>query len=138
MSHTPHSHLYRRRAARIYLVGILLLIGAADALLARFALHPRSPWLLGVLFGQSLSSTLLLIGVWRRQMWSRYVLIGVLFGTIAIFSLAALMLNSTPEIPLRPALVMLVPGIASLIAANTWLIVSKRIQYLATPAASGD
>ena len=137
MSHTPHSHTFRKRVARIYLVGIFLLVGVADALLARFSVSPVSPWLIGVLFGQSISSVLLLIGIWRRQMWSRYVLIGLLFATIAIFSLAALMLSTHPESPLRPALMLVCPGIACMIAANTWLIVSKRIQYLATPPASG-
>ena len=137
MSHTPHSHTYRKRVARIYLAGIFLLIAAADFLFGWFAFEPRSPWLLGVIFGQSISSILLVIGVWRRQTWARYVLIGLIFATITIFSLAALMLSTEPQIPMRPALQFLIPGIASLIAANVWLISSKRIQYLATPAASG-
>ena len=140
MSPTPHSHSHRRRIARIYLVFIFLLLAGADALLFRFVLSKpelRGEFL-GLLFGDALSSTLLLVGVWRRIAWSRYVLIGLNWLMLIIIALTAAFLGSEPLFGLRHTLVTFAPPLVLFIAANTWLIKSKRIRHLVTaPGSSG-
>lgn len=135
-----HSHSHRKRVARFYLAGVLLLIITADALLLRFAFSNWNPWrmLIGLLFGQLMASMLLIVGMWRRQGWSRYVLIAVLWIMIGIFSLVALVIGSNPQIANVRVYIVLGTGLLLLILANVWVIVSKRLQFLVTaPSSSG-
>ena len=125
--------------ARIYLVGIFLLLAAADALLFWFSFSQHNPWRMtvGLMFGQVISSVLLLAGIWQRQPWARYVLAILIFGTITIFAMQALYLTGRPEIGNPNILSVIWIAVALLVAANTWLIRSKRIQYLASQPGSG-
>lgn len=134
-----HRHAHRKKMARIYLVGIGLLLIAADVLLFWFTFSQHNPWrmLVGVMFGQVISSVLLLSGVWSRLPWARYVLAVLIFAVIGIFSLQALYLMGRPEVQDSNVLNVVWTAIALLVAANTWLIRSKRIQYLASQPGSG-
>lgn len=133
-----HKHAHRKKMARVYLVGILLLLCAADALLFWFSFSQHNPWriLVGLMFGQAFASILLLVGIWKRLPWARYVLAVLIFGVITIFALQALTLSGRPEIAAQ-MLAVIWTAIGLLVIANTWLIRSKRIQYLASQPGSG-
>jgi hypothetical protein len=139
MSHTPHSHTHRRRIARIYLVGIFLLLAAANVLLFKFVFHSQDVWrdLPGLVCGDAMASALLVVGIWRRIGWARYVLIGLNWLMLAIFALTAAFVGSEPRFGLQHTVVVFGPPLVFLIAANTWLIRSRRIRYLVTPPSSG-
>jgi hypothetical protein len=139
MSHTPHSHSHRRRIARIYLVGIFLLLAGAQTLLFRFVFRSKDVWqdLLGLVMGDALASTLLLVGVWRRISWARYVLIGLNWLMLVVFALLAAIVGSDPRFGLQHTVVIFALPLLFLIAANTWLIRSRRIRHLVTPPGSG-
>jgi predicted membrane channel-forming protein YqfA (hemolysin III family) len=134
-----HRHAHRKRMARIYLIGILALICTADVLLFWFTFSQHNPWriMVGLMFGQVIGSILLLGGIWQRNPWARYVLAVLNFGVIAIFAMQALYLNGRPEVGDQRMLSLIWIAVGLLTIANTWLIRSKRIQYLATQPGSG-
>jgi predicted membrane channel-forming protein YqfA (hemolysin III family) len=135
-----HKHAHRKKMARIYLVGIFLMLCAADALLFWFSFSQHNPWplMVGLMFGHAVSSIFLLAGIWKRMPWPRYVLAILNFGVISIFALEALYLMGRPEAGDPRILNLVWVSIGFLVVANTWLIRSKRIQYLASqPGAAG-
>jgi peptidoglycan/LPS O-acetylase OafA/YrhL len=138
-SSSRHRHTHRKRTARWFLVGIALLLIAAELSLFSFALGKHNTWKLlpGFLFGQTLATALLLGGIWRRMAWARYVLAVLLLFTIALTTLCTLSIGSKPEGKDPQSLALLTSGAALMTAAVTWLIRSRRIRYLATPPGSG-
>jgi hypothetical protein len=139
MSSTPHNHSHRRRIARVYLAVIFPLLIGANALLLRFAIHSQDAWhnLIGPLCGYGLATTFLMAGVWRRIAWSRYVLIGLNWLMIVLFSLAAAYLGSDPLFGSQHTLATFGPSVLLFIVSNVWLIKSKRIRHLVTAPGSG-
>jgi hypothetical protein len=139
ISHAPHSHQHRKRIARIYLVLIFLLLAGANALLFRFVFRSEDVWrnFIGGLLGDALASTLLIVGMWRRIGWSGYVLIGLNWLMIVVFTLTASFVGSEPHFGMRHTVVTFAPPLMFLLAANIWLIKSKRIRHLVTPPGSG-
>ncbi len=97
-----------KRAAKLWLAAIFILLRAADAGLAFFAWHPVNPWplLRGLVIGSLLWTSILIAFVWNRRSWARYALATVMLGVIFSFSLAALTLSSNwlPE-NMRPVCV---------------------------------
>lgn len=93
--------------------------------------------MVGLMFGQAVSSILLLAAIWNRLPWARYVLAILLFGVIGLFAMEALYLSGRPEIGDHQMLTVIWTAVALLVLANTWLIRSKRIQYLASQPGSG-
>src|SRR5688572_5170668 len=134
-----HSHAHRKRVARFYLAGVFLLIIAADLLLLRFAFSGWNPWrtLIGLFIGQTIAAILLIAGMWRRQTWSRYVLIALLWITIGLVSLVALLVGSNPQLANPTVYLVIGTALVLLILANVWVITSKRLQYLVTAPGSG-
>jgi len=125
--------------ARVYLVGIFGLVCAANAILFWFTFSQLNPWrsLVGVMFGQFLSTVLLLCGIWKRLPWARYVLATLLIAVVSLFGLVTLMLVNEPEVGGQGILGLIWFALGLLIIADTWLIRSKRIQYLASQPGSG-
>jgi predicted membrane channel-forming protein YqfA (hemolysin III family) len=134
-----HRHAHRKRMARIYLVGIAILIGLADVFLFTFAFSRHNPWriLVGILFGQVAGCALLVAGIWNRNSWARYVLLVLNFVVISIFAMIALYFSGRPEMGDQRILTWVWSAVGLLVIANTWLIRSKRIQYLASQPGSG-
>jgi hypothetical protein len=134
-----HRHAHRKKMARVYLIGIFLLLCAADALLFWFSFSQHNPWrmLVGLMFGQVISSILLLAAIWQRLPWARYVLTVLIFSVITIFAMQALYLTGRPELGNQSVLSVIWIAVGLLVIANTWLIRSKRIQYLASQPGSG-
>jgi len=135
--HTRHQS--RKRSARIFLCCITVIVVAADVMLLRFAFGQDSPSraLVGVLMLQSLSTLLLMGALWTRQAWARYVMIAMLFGVAAVFGLVALSKAQTLPKGERSELAPVAGAVVLLLVANTWLIRSRRIQYLSLPPGSG-
>jgi hypothetical protein len=108
-------------------------------MLLRFALGQDSPSraLVGVLMLQSLSTLLLMGALWTRQAWARYVMIAMLFAVATVFGLVALSKAQTLPKGERSELAPVAGAVVLLLVANTWLIRSRRIQYLALPPGSG-
>jgi predicted membrane channel-forming protein YqfA (hemolysin III family) len=125
--------------ARTYLVGITLLICAADALLFWYSFSQHNPWrqLVGFMFGQAIGSFLLVAGIWKRMPWARYVLAILIIVVITVFSLQALYLIGMPDAIDQRTVTLIWIAVGLLVAADTWLIRSKRIQYLASQSSSG-
>jgi len=144
-SSPPSTHSHHRRqgsrktAARWQLVALLVLIVASFGLLFSFAFSQRNhyPAMIGALFGGAATTLLLLVMVWNRQNWARYVLITVLLGTAGAIGLCLLFMLSNPEDAHGIHVPILGSGILGLMLSAGWLMFSQRISYLTTPAGSG-
>ena len=124
-----------KRAARIWLALIFVLLRVADAGLAFFAWHPVNPWplLCGLVIGSVLWTTILIGFVWNRRSWARYALATVMLLIIGSFSLALLTLTTSwVKENLQPACVC---GAALAIYALCLVPLSRSaaIHRLATP-----
>ena len=129
----PHTRQSRKRAARIYLACICALVLLADAALLMFVFSDSNPLeaLIGVVVGQAVSTPLLIAGVWRRMAWARFFLIILLFVVAGIFGIVVVSMSWRPEARETAGIVRLTIAVALILGANSWLIRSKRIQYLA-------
>ena len=138
-SSSRDSHRHRRRTARLFLAVILVGLYVAEALLWYFTNNRSNPWpfLVGHVVGSALATTLLIIGIWRRNSWARYVLIVFLWYLIAIFGIVVLVVAGEEYKTDRKPLMAAIVAVGIYVAANTLLICSRRIQYLAQPAGSG-
>jgi hypothetical protein len=76
--------------ARIWIAIIFVVLCVADYCLWRFAIDDFNPipMLRGLVILGALCSKALLIGMWRRQAWSRYGLISLLFISLLAFTMA--------------------------------------------------
>jgi hypothetical protein len=78
--------------ARIWIGIIFVVLCVADYCLWRFANDQTIPesinMLRAVVLLVALSSKAMLIGMWRRQSWARYALIGLLFTSLLILFMA--------------------------------------------------
>ena len=108
-------------------------------LLFSFATSPQNQWriLIGVLFGSAVSCMLLLGAAWSRQNWARYILALLLLGLLAIFGMCMVVLISDPSEANTPGVHLIGYGLLALLVSATWLMFSRRIRYLTTPAGSG-
>jgi hypothetical protein len=132
-------HRQRRRSARLMLVLLFVTFSVAEALLWYFTNHRLNPWpfLRGHVVGGALITTVLLVGVWRRNLWARYVLIMFLWYLIAVFGIVAIVItNGADPIERRPAGAA-ITGTMLYLCGNVLLIRSRRLQHLAQPPGSG-
>jgi hypothetical protein len=138
MPEERHRHTRRKRIARLYLAAIILLIACADALFVLFCFGESNPFptLKGLMFGQIFAALLLAAGVWQRLAWARYVLMLLLLLMTGIFGMVTLVLGSRPDLATQKTYLLLTGGILLLLVANTWLLFSKRLQYLAASSTS--
>jgi uncharacterized membrane protein len=138
-SEASRRHSNRKTQARTQLVGVLLLLVAGFGMFFAFAFSPDCKWpvLKGVLFGSAAAVLLLLSATWTRQYWARFVLIIALVLVAVILSLCLLGLMTNPTDANSPGVRTIGVGLACILAACGWLVLSKRIRYLTTPAGSG-
>jgi peptidoglycan/LPS O-acetylase OafA/YrhL len=134
-----HRHRHRRRTARLFLLLVFVALSLAEVLLWHFTNQRTNPWpfLRGHVIGSALATTALLAGIWRRQLWTRYVLIVFLWYLIGIFGIVVTVITSGEYMMDRRSVVAAVIGVALYLACNIVLIRSRRIQHLAQPAGSG-
>jgi len=111
----------------------------AEVLLWYFTNHRLNPWpfLRGHVVGSALATTLLIVGIWRRNLWARYVLIVFLWYLIAVFGIVVLVVVGDEYKMERQPMAAALIALAIYVAANVVLICSRRIQYLAQPPGSG-
>ncbi|MEA3211066.1 MAG: hypothetical protein QOE70_4123 [Chthoniobacter sp.] len=133
MSEHHHSHLYRERQARLLVCLVFVLLRAADALVIYYSFFPSNPlpFLRGLTVGSVLWTTVLLGGVWRRQVWARYFLIGVNWCFIALLSYPLLLAWGRSEPAASSPYLLIAGGLLLYTAGNTILIRSRRIRHFA-------
>ena len=135
-----HSRPSRRKlVARIWLAVIFLLLRGADVLLVWFAFHPFNPWpsLRGLAIGSALGSTALIIGLWQRSPWTRYILVTVIILTGLIFTLPYMILLNNPVAGDTQPKQAVLTGVVIYFLCAVPLIRSRKIHYLASSPASG-
>ena len=139
MSDDHSRHSRRKLFARIWLAVIFLLLRGADVLLVWFAFHPFNPWpsLRGLAIGSALGSTALIIGLWRRSPWTRYILLSVIILTGLIFSLPYMILLNNPVAGDTQPKQAVLTGVITYFLCAVPLIRSRKIHYLASSPASG-
>jgi hypothetical protein len=132
-------HRHRRRTARLLLVLVFLALTVAELLLWYFTNHRSNPWpfLRGHVIGSALATTALLIGIWRRTLWARYVLIVFLWYLISLFGIVVTVITSGEQFMDRRAVIAAIVAVVLYLASNILIIRSRRIQHLAQPAGSG-
>src|SRR5206468_1807144 len=83
-----HERGHRTGHARLFLVVVFVLQRLADAAVIWFTFLPVCPWSLlrGVSIGSFVWTTALLVGVWRRLRWARYLLTSFNWGYITVFT----------------------------------------------------
>jgi peptidoglycan/LPS O-acetylase OafA/YrhL len=138
-SDTHHRHSHRRRTARLFLVAVFVALTVAEIMLWHFTNQRTNPWpfLRGHVIGSALATTALLVGIWRRRLWARYVLIVFLWYLIGIFGIVVTVITSGEQKMDRTSVIAAVIGVVLYLACNILLIRSRRIQHLAQPAGSG-
>lgn len=127
------THRHRRRIARYYLAALFVALRMADALLLVYAFDDVNPWpfLRGQVAGIALATTLLMLGIWRRQMWARYSLIFVMWYQVVLFSICLLIAIQEPQLMFRRPIAAGLAGVFIYIVSNIVIIRSRKIQALA-------
>lgn len=92
----------KKLRARLWLLAVLVVLAAANYLLFQFSFHEMNPFPItrGISFGSSLWSLALLIAMWLRLGWARYVLVTWLVLVILVQGLFVLRMNSQSVNPL--------------------------------------
>ena len=125
--------------ARLLVFVVFVLLRAGDVVFTLFGFSPDNPVpaMRGVALGAALAGTVCLAALWRRQIWSRYVLIFLNWAMVGVFSMPGLMILDSP--PPRPLGLFgqLAAGLVLYIAGNIVLISSRRLHHLATRPGSG-
>lgn len=139
MSEDHSRHARRKLIARLWLVLIFLFLRGADVLLVWFAFHPFNPWpsLKGLAIGSAITTTALLIGLWRRSAWTRYVLVGVIVFTGILFALPYMIFLNNPVVGDEEPKKAVLTGVIVYFLCAVPLIRSRRIHYLASSPGSG-
>jgi hypothetical protein len=133
MSGHMHERGHRTGNARLFLAIAFLIQRMGDAAVIWFAFSPENPALLlrGVAIGSGLCTSVLLVGVWRRLRWARYVLTGFSWAYVAIFGFRAL--QAWAEVKLVPAdpHAVLIAGVILYAGATVILVRSRRVRHFA-------
>jgi hypothetical protein len=133
---TDHTHERGPRIAhaRLFLVVVFVLQRLGDAAVIRLTFQPvfASSLLRGVAIGSLFWTTALLVGVWRRLSWARYLLIGFNWLYVAAFTYAVV--NRWPAITVQfsDPFVAATAGVILYAGANVILIKSRRIRHFAS------
>jgi hypothetical protein len=125
--------------ARLWLTFIFCALAAANFLLFQFSFHPLNPFPItkGLTFGSSLWSAALILGMWLRLGWARYVLIAWLAVAILAFGLTALMMNSRSVKPLSEPTRVVIGALGLYALALVPLGMSRSLRRYLTPRTAG-
>lgn len=139
MSEEHARHRRRKLFARLWLVVIFLFLRGADVMLVRFAFHPFNPWpsLRGLVIGSAICTTALLIGLWRRNPWTRYILVTAIIFTGTVFTLPYMILLNNPTPGDAEPKQAVLAGVITYFLCSVPLIRVRRIHYLASSPGSG-
>jgi hypothetical protein len=136
---TGSRHRGRVLHGRLLLILVFLLTRAADAILLYYTFQPSNPFptLCGWTIGHALWSTILVIFVWRRQMWALLVLLGVTALNFLIFCVPVLSATGRQEPAASSPWHLVVWGLALYAVGGAVLLGSRRIRRLAAADAVG-
>ena len=134
-----HRQRHRRRMARVFVILMFLGFSLAEALLWYFTNHRLNPWpmLRGQVVGSALATTALLVALWQRKFWARYVLIIFVWYLVSIFGIVALVVAGEEYKIERRPVVAAATAVLIYVCINIVLICSHKIQHLARPPGSG-
>lgn len=91
----------------------------------------------GQVVGSALATTALLVALWQRKFWARYVLIIFVWYLVSIFGIVALVVTGEEyKIERRPVAAAAM-AVLIYVCINIVLICSHKIQHLARPPGSG-
>ena len=126
-----HHEKQRKLRAKIWICVAFLLVTVAHYFFYRFSVDRLNSYPIsqGLTFCCIIWTTVLLIAMWLRHAWSRYVMITMICFGIIGFSILALMVRSESVNPLPHLMKLAVFGIALYIAALVPLSVSTSWRY---------
>ena len=132
---TEHSHDrgHRTKHARTFLLIAMVLQRLGDAAVIWFTFQSANSMSLlrGVALGSLLCTSVLLVGVWRRLRWARYLLTGFNWIYIMGFAFVALLAWSEEPPTITSPYVAVIAGVALYAAANVILVRSRRVRHFA-------
>ncbi|MGB8168218.1 MAG: hypothetical protein WCF18_12045 [Chthoniobacteraceae bacterium] len=133
MPEHSHDRGHRTRHARTFIVIAFLLQRLGDAAVIWFTFQPSNPTLLlrGVAIGSFLCTSVLLIGVWRRLRWARYVLTAFDWVYVTGFSFLVLQAWSDVRPTISNPYVAVICGVILYAGANVILVRSRRVRHFA-------
>jgi hypothetical protein len=133
MSDHPHDRGHRTRHARSFLAIAFALQRLGDAAVIWFTFQPINtmPVFRGVAIGSCLCTSILLVGVWRRLRWARYVLTGLNWAYMAVFSFWVLQSWNEVSPPFSNPYLALITGVLCCGGANIILLRSRRVRHFA-------
>jgi hypothetical protein len=133
------SHQLLIRNARLWLCGVFFLLRAGDYLFWKFAFAPLNPApvLRGMVFAGAMCTTILIVAMWLRRAWSRYVLCTIIVLMIAGLAMPVLvMLGGT--VPSGPNMKAWAAGAIMLYSIALVPLASARsIHHIMKPLTSG-
>ena len=91
----------------------------------------------GQVVGSALATTALLVALWQRKFWARYVLIIFVWYLVSIFGIVALVVTGEEYKFERKPVAAAAMAVAIYVCINIVLICSHKIQHLARPPGSG-
>lgn len=129
----------RKRVAKGFLALIFVALRIADALLLFYVALPgnESALFTGAVAGSILYTTTLIVGIWRRQSWARYVLITLNWAFTAVISYPVFVAWGRRELSMTLPNQLLVAAVVLYAASTALLICSRRIRHLATMSMIG-
>ena len=133
MTEHLHDRGHRTGHARLFLAAAFLLQRLGDAAVVWFAFAPGNPTLLlrGIAIGSLLCTAALLIGVWRRLRWARYVLTGFNWAYVTVFGFWVLQGWKDVKPTASDPYAALIAGVLLYAAANVILVRSRRVRHYA-------
>jgi hypothetical protein len=129
----------RKLRARLWLCVILCVLTGAHYFFYRFSANQDNPYPLtrGLTFGLVLWTSALLLAMWLRLGWARYVIIALLAAGIAGYGLSVLMMTSQSVDPLPEPVHAALEGMLLYALALVPLGISPSLRYFLAPRTAG-
>jgi hypothetical protein len=126
--------------ARLWLCFIFCALTGAHYFFYRFSIHPLNPYAVtrGLTFGLVVWTAVLLVAMWLRHGWARYVASSVMVLAIFGFGFAVMMLNRQSANPIPDATQEVLGGLVLYVIALVPMAGSQSLRlFLAPRTASG-
>ncbi|HYR58065.1 MAG TPA: hypothetical protein VEO95_05530 [Chthoniobacteraceae bacterium] len=133
MTEHTHERGHRTTHARLFLVIVFVMQRLADAGVIWYTFLPAKSvfWLRGIALGSLVWTTALLIGVWRRFRWARYLLTSFTWVYLAVLTFHILQGWNELDLTLSDPYTALIAAAVLYLAANAILIRSRRVRHFA-------
>jgi hypothetical protein len=116
-----------------------VVLTGAHYLFYRFSVSILNPYPVtrGLTFGLTLWTTALLLAMWLRRSWARYVIIALLVISILVYGLTALMMTSQSVDSLSEPVHAALGGILLYMIALIPLGISRSLRHFLAPRTAG-